>query len=65
MRKDNYTEKELADYLGIKPATLRVMRHRGQGPKFYRLTNTSHGRVRYRDEDVQLFREQNLRSSTK
>lgn len=44
------TEKELAEFLGLKPRTLQSWRLVGCGPKFIKLSNRI---IRYRAGDVQ------------
>lgn len=56
--------KELADILGVTPATLERWRVSGDGPKFVKLGNRAHSPVRYRVEDVQAFIAAQERSST-
>jgi len=43
------TERETADLLRVAPATLRVWRHYGKGPSYFRLEKA----IRYSQEDVQ------------
>ena len=47
------TEKQAAEYAGLKPATLRVWRCTGRGPAYYR---TQTGRIRYSAEDLDQFK---------
>ena len=46
------TTAEAADYLRIKRDTLKVWRHRGTGPQFYK---PSAGLVRYRRQDLDAW----------
>ena len=46
-----WTEREVADQLGLSVATLRAWRHRGQGPRFLRLGRA----VRYLAADIEDF----------
>lgn len=48
------TEKEVADYLRLSPATLRSWRSRGEGPSFVKL-NSLGGVIRYSPEDIYAF----------
>ena len=49
-----WTTKQLADYLGISAAAVRMMRSRGKGPRFIH-----GGRVKYRPEDVRAWLDAN------
>jgi excisionase family DNA binding protein len=52
------TVAELADYLGVPPATLYQWRHRGEGPRGFRV-----GRhLRYRWSDINDWIESRLNS---
>jgi excisionase family DNA binding protein len=52
------TVAELADYLGVPPATLYQWRHRGEGPRGFRV-----GRhLRYRWSDISEWIESRLNS---
>lgn len=46
------TEKDVADYLGLKPRTLQFWRLFGRGPKFIKISNRL---IRYRACDVQTW----------
>lgn len=46
------TEKELAEYLGLKPRTLQFWRLFGRGPKFIKISSRL---IRYRACDVQAW----------
>jgi excisionase family DNA binding protein len=46
------TLKEVADFVGVAPATLYQWRHRGEGPTGYKFGS---GRVRYRMSEVQAW----------
>jgi excisionase family DNA binding protein len=46
-----FTEREVAELLGLSVATLRAWRHRGKGPRFLRLGRS----VRYLPSDVADF----------
>lgn len=50
-----WTSQQLADYLGISAAAVRMMRSRGQGPRFIRLGKN----VKYRPEDVRAWLAEN------
>lgn len=53
--RDTLTMKQVADEFGIKESTLRVWRHRGEGPKSFTLGS---GRmVRYLRADVEAWME--------
>ncbi len=54
------TEKQLAEYLQLKPKTIETMRRRGDGPKFIRVGRS----VRYRGYDINEFLDENTREST-
>ena len=45
---------ELAEILGLSPATLRTWRWSGVGPKYFRLNGIA-GPVRFRQEDVESW----------
>ena len=45
------TEREVAELLGLSVATLRAWRHRGKGPRFFRLGRS----VRYLPSDLADF----------
>lgn len=49
---DLMTTAEVADYLKTPPATLRFWRHKGTGPKGFRLGGR---RVMYRRQDVDAW----------
>ena len=44
------TPEEVADILGYTVNSLRTMRSKGQGPKYYKA-----GRIRYKTEDVDTY----------
>tara|TARA_R100000808_G_C2096195_1_gene114833 strand:- start:493 stop:702 length:210 start_codon:yes stop_codon:yes gene_type:complete len=46
------TTAEAADYLRIKPDTLKVWRHRSTGPRYFK---PSPGLVRYRRQDLDAW----------
>ena len=46
-----FTEREVADMLGLSVATLRAWRHRGKGPRFLRLGRS----VRYLPSELADF----------
>ncbi|WP_369401076.1 helix-turn-helix domain-containing protein [Demequina salsinemoris] len=50
------TDAEAASYLRRTPGGLRVMRRRGQGPRFVR----DDRRIWYRSEDILTYIEENL-----
>ena len=47
-----FTVQQLADYLGMSRQALDHMRHRGQGPKYIRISGRC---IRYRREDVEAW----------
>ena len=51
VREGALTECGAAARLGVKPATLRAWRQRGQGPAFVRLGRA----IRYLPEDLETF----------
>jgi predicted DNA-binding transcriptional regulator AlpA len=55
------TEKDVAATLGLKPATLRNWRVRGEGPRFVRLSRRA---IRYRRADVDEWVASRARRST-
>lgn len=50
----------LADYIGVTAGGVYNMRHKGQGPKFFRIG----GRIRYRRSDVDEWLETQVERST-
>lgn len=55
-----YSNREAADYLGLKAATLNKWRVFGQGPPFIKVGHL----VRYRKADLDAFLQSRLRRST-
>lgn len=55
------TEKQAAHVLGFTPRFLQNRRHRGDGPRFVRISARA---VRYRIEDLRAWSEERLRTST-
>ena len=55
--------KQVAGFLGVKPQTVRLWRHRGKGPHYVRLGGR-YGRVLYRAQDVDSWLAQRTFSST-
>ncbi len=55
-----FTTIEAASYLHIKPSTLEQNRWRGTGPRFCKIGRN----VRYRKEDLDLFVNERVYSST-
>ena len=49
------TGPQLAHRLGLKAQTIRSWRHSGTGPKYFRLGDSTHGRVLYRITDVEQW----------
>ncbi len=47
--KGIFTTEELAEYLALKPQTLRLWRTQGTGPRFLKIQN----RTKYREEDIE------------
>ena len=54
-------ESEAAEFLGLAPKTLQNLRGTGTGPKYSRMPN---GRVRYRLDVLQQWRDGDERIST-
>ena len=48
------TSAEAAEYLGYKPQTLALWRHKGIGPRYYKING---GRVLYRMSDLERWME--------
>ena len=46
---------EAARLLGLSPATLRLWRHLGKGPRYCKLGNAKQANVVYVEGDVQAF----------
>lgn len=61
MTKTIFTTREAASMLGLKPSTLEVWRCRGGGPTFIKYGGKA---VRYRQEDLDAFINQNRRTNT-
>ena len=51
-----YDDKGAADYVGLKPPTMRKRRREGKGPAYLKIGRL----VRYRERDLVEFLEQNL-----
>ena len=49
------TPDQTARYLKVRTRTLAIWRGLGRGPRFYKLSNTDAGHVRYRREDVEAW----------
>ncbi len=47
-----FNERDAADYLGVKPGTMRTWRWLGIGPKFVRLSGRA---IRYDGRDLAAF----------
>jgi predicted DNA-binding transcriptional regulator AlpA len=43
--------EQVAEMLGVKPSTVRIMRMQGSGPRFSKISSA----VRYRIEDVEAY----------
>lgn len=54
-------EHEAAEFLKLAEKTLQNKRSNGTGPRFRRMPN---GRIRYRLDDLQLWRDGDARTST-
>jgi predicted DNA-binding transcriptional regulator AlpA len=54
-------EKEAADLIGFTPRALQDWRHRGEGPRYVRVSSRA---VRYRPADLAAWAEERIRSST-
>ncbi len=54
------TPNQAAEYLGLSTSTLAKMRHRGDGPRFFKVGN----RVRYSVTDLDAFMETAAATST-
>lgn len=48
-------EAEVAEHLGVQPATLRQWRWRGWGPRYVKVGGGTRGFVRYRWSDVDAY----------
>lgn len=59
-RSPLFTEKDAAEFLQTTPRTLQAWRIRGGGPRFVKCSRL----VRYREEDLNLWLDQQARSST-
>jgi hypothetical protein len=57
------TTDQLADYIQLRPQSVRKMRLSGRGPVFLRL-GRGRGRVRYRQDDVDRWLSESRFSST-
>ena len=55
------SEAEAAELLGFTPRFLSNRRHRGDGPRYVRISARA---IRYRPEDLREFAEERLRTST-
>jgi excisionase family DNA binding protein len=53
--------EELAELLGVHPATLATWRHEGRGPKFVKVGKV----VRYRRGEIDAFLDSNTHTSTR
>jgi predicted DNA-binding transcriptional regulator AlpA len=51
------TETEAAPYLGFEPATLRIWRMKGKGPRYFKLG----GRIAYKRQDLDEWIERQAR----
>ena len=54
-------QEEAAARLSVSPRCMENWRHRGEGPKFVRISARC---IRYRKSDLTLFIEERLRTST-
>ena len=54
-------EKVAADFLGVTPRTMQLMRQRGGGSRFVRLSSRC---IRYRRIDLRMWSDAHLRTST-
>lgn len=64
MPKVYLTTKEVADYLKITPCTLEGMRMNGSGPPYYKVGPFRKSAVRYSQEDVDAWLQENHINST-
>lgn len=55
------TEREAATLLGFTPSALQAWRLKGGGPRFVKISARA---VRYRPQDLEVFVEERLRTST-
>jgi len=55
---------DAARLLGIKPATMKVWRHRGTGPAFHRIGSGATSPVAYRFSDLMAWLEERRFTST-
>lgn len=56
--------EQTAALLGIRPNTLEIWRHKGQGPRFVKMSNAKQAPVRYRRMEVDAWLEQQSFAST-
>ncbi len=56
-----FRQEEAAALLSVSPRCMENWRHRGEGPKFVRVSGRC---IRYRKSDLTLFVEERLRTST-
>ncbi len=59
MSNDVLTTRQLAERWGVAQDTLRVHRHNGNGPAWYRVPT---GGIRYRLADVQIYEDTHRRT---
>ena len=59
--KQLLSTEELAELLGVHPATLATWRHEGRGPKFVKVGKV----VRYRRGEIDAFLDSNTHTSTR
>ena len=56
--------QEAADYIGIKPGTLRKWRWHGTGPSYVRLGRSKRARVVYRASDLTSWLSERVHTDT-
>ena len=54
-------EKDAAEFVGLKPTTLRIKRQRGDGPKFVRISSRC---IRYRRDDLKAWADNRIKANT-
>lgn len=53
---DFYSERELAELFGLSVQAIRNLRHKGTGPKYFKIAN----RFRYRKADILTYIDNHL-----
>ena len=58
-----FTTPEAADWLRVRPETMRTWRYSGRGPRFVRLGDGPKAPIRYRRRDLESYLSKPLRST--